>query len=70
MNDIGKFIKEIREKNGFSKTAFAEEFGLTYNHIYKIERGIAKPSIDVVRKICVRFNENLETGLEKLKGDK
>jgi transcriptional regulator with XRE-family HTH domain len=50
--DIGKRLKELRNKRGLSANALAKEINLDPTTIYKIEAGAAKPSFDALERIC------------------
>jgi len=41
---IGKFIRELRLKNGLTQEQFASEFGVTYSTVNRWENGRSKPS--------------------------
>lgn len=53
---IGAHIKAARESSGYTQEQFAEEIGLSIQHISNLERGIAGPSIDAVIKMCRALN--------------
>jgi transcriptional regulator with XRE-family HTH domain len=64
---LAKRIKELREKAGWSQQKLAEEAGLSYNTITKIEQGSAKqPVIQTMVKIA----DALGVGLDELMGRK
>lgn len=49
--NIGKGIKQIREKSGINQVAFAELIGITQSYMSQIESNKKKPSIDLLEKI-------------------
>lgn len=49
---IGEQIAALREKKGYSVRSLAEECGVNYTNICKIERGAYNVSIDILNKIC------------------
>ena len=49
---IGKKIKEAREKKGFTQAEVAEKVGLNTNYYAVIERGEVKTSYENIEKIC------------------
>lgn len=54
---LGKRIRELREKEGFSQEAFADACGLNRVHMSDIERGQVNLSIATLKKIA----DNLDT---------
>lgn len=68
MIDIGKKLIHIRKSNNISANKLALSIGVDPSTINKIEKGTAKPSIDLLIKICEFFsitlseffNDNLE----------
>lgn len=61
---IGKFIKEIRKKEGLSQKTFAEKYGVTYQAVSKWENGRNIPDITILKKMCSEYNMNLDDFLE------
>lgn len=49
---IGKRIAEIRQAKGLSIRQLAEDSGVNFANIYKIENGKYNVSIDILGKIC------------------
>ena len=49
---IGKRIAEIRQAKGLSIRHLAEDCGVNFANIYKIENGKCNVSIDILAKIC------------------
>lgn len=49
---IGKRIVEIRQAKGLSIRQLAEDCGVNFANIYKIENGKYNVSIDILGKIC------------------
>ena len=49
---IGKRIAEIRQAKGLSIRQLAEDCGVNFADIYKIENGKYNVSIDILGKIC------------------
>jgi transcriptional regulator with XRE-family HTH domain len=64
---IAKRLKELRKKAGWSQQKLAEEAGLSYNTITKIEQGAAtKPTIQTMIKIA----DALKISIDELVGRK
>jgi transcriptional regulator with XRE-family HTH domain len=58
---IAKRLKELRMKTGWSQQKLAEEAGLSYNTITKIEQGAAtKPTIQTMIKIADAFKISID----------
>jgi len=58
---IAKRLKELRKKAGWSQQKLAEEAGLSYNTITKIEQGAAtKPTIQTMIKIADAFKISID----------
>lgn len=49
---LGKRIREIREKQGYSQEAFAEELGIARSYMSGLERGVRNPSFRLVAAIA------------------
>lgn len=49
---IGKVIKERRNSLRINQLVLAEMAGISKNTLYKIERGQANPTLDVLKKIA------------------
>ena len=58
---IGKIIRENRKKRGWTQQKLAEEAGLCYAIICKIEQGISQePTINTLIKIADAFDINMD----------
>lgn len=58
---FGKRLKQLRKKAGWSQQKLAEEAGLSYNVITKIEQGAAKnPNIQTMVKLAVAFQVSID----------
>ena len=49
------FIRKLREVNGFSRSEFAREIGLSGQTVYQIEAGKRVPSVKAIIKIMEVF---------------
>lgn len=61
---IGKFIKEIRQKEKLSQQKFAQKYGVTYQAVSKWECGKNIPDISILKKMCEEYNMNLDDFLK------
>ncbi len=50
--DIGGFIKDLRGKAGVSLRQLAEQAGVSNPYLSQIERGLRKPSAEVLQQIA------------------
>jgi transcriptional regulator with XRE-family HTH domain len=50
--DIGGFIKDLRSKAGVSLRQLAEQAGVSNPYLSQIERGLRKPSAEVLQQIA------------------
>ncbi|CAM5683860.1 MULTISPECIES: helix-turn-helix domain-containing protein [Streptomyces] len=57
MQAQGSTIRRQREESGYGLTAFARHIGISPGWLSRIERGKAKPSPDVLRRIAVALSE-------------
>lgn len=53
---IGKNLQEIRKSNGYTQEKLAENIEVSVRYISDIEQDRAKPSYEVLIKICNLFN--------------
>ncbi|MDD5109421.1 MAG: helix-turn-helix transcriptional regulator [Candidatus Omnitrophica bacterium] len=64
---IGEQIKKFRKKKGWSQQKLAEESGLSFNTITRIEQGIGdSPTLNTLVKLA----DVLGVGLDELAGRK
>lgn len=48
---IGARVKAVREASAYTQERFAEEIGLSIQHVSNLERGITGPSISTIIKM-------------------
>lgn len=53
---LGKAIKTLRNKKGFSQKDLAEKIGISTNALCQIERNNSFPQKSTIAKICEIFN--------------
>jgi transcriptional regulator with XRE-family HTH domain len=64
---LAKRVKEYRKQKGWTQQKLAQETGLSFNTITKIEQGIGdSPTL----KTLLKLSEALEIGLDELVGIK
>lgn len=51
VHDIGKTIQQRRKSLRITQPDLAQLAGVSTNTLYKIERGLANPTLDVIEKI-------------------
>lgn len=56
MKQIGKKIKEIRLEQGMTLKEMGEELQFNYSNLSKIERGVRKPTVELIGKMIKRYN--------------
>ncbi|MGH7428279.1 MAG: helix-turn-helix domain-containing protein [Candidatus Methylomirabilaceae bacterium] len=59
--DYGKAIERLRERRGLSREDLARASGVSYSYLSEVERGLKRPSTDVLVKLA--------TALEMLPSD-
>ncbi|MBH0357698.1 helix-turn-helix transcriptional regulator [Bacillus toyonensis] len=57
-------IKEVRKKNGDTLKDLAKKINYDYSNLSKIERGFYTPSIELLKRISVIYNVNLQYLIE------
>jgi len=53
--EMGKRISRRRKQQKIKQNAFAEELGISNNHLSSIECGKSTPSLDLFLKICTQL---------------
>lgn len=56
MESIGERIKIVRKDNKKNQKDFAEELGISQSHISNIEKGADKPSLTLIKLICLKYS--------------
>lgn len=57
--DIGLQLARIRVKRGMSTRELAEQCGVHYSNICKIEKGAYNVSIDILSKVCAALEADI-----------
>lgn len=66
-NEMGKFIKELREENGWTQEQLAENIPISRGAVSKWECGKTLPDIEILQKLSVLFKVTIE---ELLSGER
>lgn len=53
--ELGKRIKELRVETELSQKGLAEKIGVKQNTVAQYEKGVARPSLEVLVKLAVIF---------------
>ena len=61
---IGIRIKQLRENAGLNQTEFAEMIGASNSRVSNWEKGINRPDVDLLSKICETLNVSADELLE------
>jgi len=60
--DIGKKLREAREKQGLSRDALVKKADITVNTLYKIETDkMPKPSFEIVKRLAIASAISLDS---------
>jgi y4mF family transcriptional regulator len=62
---IGSTIKNRRKELGITQPHLAELAGISTNTLYKLERGQANPSLDVLNKLAEVLGMELKLEVKK-----
>jgi len=57
---LGNRIRELREKQGYSRKDFAEHIGIEYKSLSKIESGERHPNIFTLKAIALGLNLTID----------
>ncbi len=52
VEEYSKRLRELISSTGISRTRLAEQAGLDYTHLWRIEKGEVRPGLDTLRKIA------------------
>lgn len=59
-NEVGKFIKKLRQEHNLTQDQFAKRYHVTYQAVSKWETGKNMPDIALLYQICQDFNVSFE----------
>jgi transcriptional regulator with XRE-family HTH domain len=63
--DLGKFIREQRDQSRLSLRRLSEIAGISNPYLSQIERGLRKPSAEILQRIAVALRVSAETLYER-----
>ena len=63
--DVGEFIRQQRERSAMSLRKLAEAAGISNPYLSQIERGLRKPSADILKSVAHGLSISAETLYEK-----
>lgn len=62
--DVGEIVKEARITSGLSQKELSQLTGIDQGDISKIERGVANPSVNTLKRIAVALNKKIVISLK------
>ena len=62
---LGESIKNRRKQLGITQPHLAELAGISTNTLYKLERGQANPSLDIIQKVSEVLGMELKLEVKK-----
>lgn len=65
VEEIGAFIREQRERSALSLRKLAERAGISNPYLSQIERGLRKPSADILKSLARALSISAETLYER-----
>ena len=63
--DVGAFIRQQRERSAISLRKLAERAGISNPYLSQIERGLRKPSAEILKSIARALSISAETLFER-----
>ena len=58
---LGEKIRKLRKQKELSQEALATEAGINSNHLSRLERGVFQPSIEVLKKLALSLEVNVDS---------
>ncbi|HSC39479.1 MAG TPA: helix-turn-helix domain-containing protein [Chitinophagaceae bacterium] len=68
VSEVGKIILQRRKSLRITQPHLAELAGISVNSLYKIERGEANPTLELVDKIAAVLGLELKLEVKKING--
>ena len=68
--NIGKFIKKIRNENNLTQKDLADKLGVTFQAVSKWENGKNIPDLSIIKQLCDEFNMDIDELLNGARKEK
>ncbi len=65
ITDVGEFIRQQRERSAMSLRKLADLAGISNPYLSQIERGLRKPSADILKSVAKGLSISAETLYER-----
>jgi transcriptional regulator with XRE-family HTH domain len=65
VSEVGSFIRQQRERSAISMRNLAERAGISNPYLSQIERGLRKPSAEILKSIARALSISAETLFER-----
>ncbi|MEU4157800.1 helix-turn-helix transcriptional regulator [Actinoplanes sp. NPDC026670] len=62
--ELGRSVRELRERRGWSQTRLAKESGMTQSAVARFEAGGTVPTLSVLERLAAALDVNLKVGFE------
>lgn len=62
--EVGRSVRELRERRGWSQTQLAKESGMTQSAVARFEAGGTVPTLMVLDRLATALDVSLKVGFE------
>ncbi|WP_239168949.1 helix-turn-helix domain-containing protein [Paractinoplanes deccanensis] len=62
--ELGRSVRELRERRGWSQTQLAKESGMTQSAVARFEAGGTVPTLMVLERLAAALDVSLKVGFE------
>ncbi|HET6484346.1 MAG TPA: helix-turn-helix transcriptional regulator [Actinoplanes sp.] len=62
--ELGRSVRELRERRGWSQTQLAKESGMTQSAVARFEAGGTVPTLAVLERLAAALGVSLRVGFE------
>jgi ribosome-binding protein aMBF1 (putative translation factor) len=62
--ELGRSVRELRERRGWSQTQLAEASGMTQSAVARFEAGGTVPTLAVLERLAAALDVSLKVGFE------
>jgi ribosome-binding protein aMBF1 (putative translation factor) len=62
--ELGRSVRELRERQGWSQTQLAKESGMTQSAVARFEAGGTVPTLAVLERLAAALGVSLRVGFE------